>query len=94
MTFDSQSPDQRLPVGQEQPGTNGAAVLELLLATLGVDTLMLALPYTQLARFLGFSPLPPLFLVIPGGILVLYVLTAELTKRVFYQHMQGAAAHW
>ncbi|MEN9938911.1 MAG: hypothetical protein RLZZ387_5490 [Chloroflexota bacterium] len=65
----------------------------LLIATLGVDALTLALPYTPLAAVLGFSPLPPLFLALLGGILVLYVLTAELTKHIFYQHMQGAAAH-
>ncbi|MBC8160654.1 MAG: HAD-IC family P-type ATPase [Roseiflexaceae bacterium] len=63
----------------------------LLLATLAVGALTLALPYTPLAAVLGFSPLPPLFLIMLGGILTLYMLTAEVAKHFFYQRMQIAA---
>jgi len=38
--------------------------------------------------FLGFSPLPPLFLVLLGGILALYMLTAEVAKHFFYRRMR------
>jgi len=61
----------------------------LLIATLVVDALTLALPYTPIGAALGFSALPPLFVVLLGIILVLYVLTAELAKHVFYRRMQG-----
>ena len=70
------------PFYKSRPGTT------LLVATLAVDALTLALPYSPLARFLGFSPLPPLFLVLLGGILALYMLTAEVTKHFFYRRMR------
>jgi P-type Mg2+ transporter len=53
----------------------------LLIATLVVDALTLALPYTPLAGFLGFSSIPPLFVVMLAIILVLYMLTAEVAKH-------------
>ncbi len=59
----------------------------LLLATLVVDALTLALPYTPIGNFLGFSPMPPLFVVLLGIILVLYMLTAEVAKHFFYRRM-------
>jgi len=45
----------------------------------------LALPYTPLANLLGFTPLPPLYLLIIFGIVALYFLSAEFTKRWFYR---------
>ena len=36
---------------------------------------------------LGFTPLPPTFLALLAGIIALYVLTAELAKKLFYQHV-------
>jgi len=59
----------------------------LLIATLVVDALTLVLPYTPLADFLGFSPIPPLFVVMLAIILVLYMLTAEVAKHFFYRRM-------
>ena len=63
----------------------------LLIATLVVDALTLALPYTPIGNFLGFSPMPPLFVVLLGIILVLYMLTAEVAKHFFYRRMHGEA---
>ncbi len=57
----------------------------LLIATLVVDALTLAIPYSPIAGFLGFSPIPPLFLLLLGIILALYMLTAEVAKHFFYQ---------
>jgi hypothetical protein len=37
---------------------------------------------------LGFSPLPFVFLVLLAGIIVLYVLTAEVAKRLFYRYVR------
>lgn len=75
------------PFYKSRPGTT------LLIATLVVDALTLALPYSPLAGVLGFSPLPPLFLMLLGGILLAYLLTAEVTKHLFYRQMQGATVH-
>ena len=59
----------------------------LLIATLVVDALTLALPYTPVAALLGFSPIPPLFVLMLVIILVLYMLTAEVAKHFFYRRM-------
>ncbi len=57
----------------------------LLIATLVVDALTLAIPYSPIAGFLGFSPIPPLFLLMLGLILTCYMITAEVAKHFFYQ---------
>ena len=57
----------------------------LLIATLVVDALTLAIPYSPIAGFLGFSPIPPLFLLMLGLILTFYMITAEVAKHFFYK---------
>ena len=57
----------------------------LLVATLLVVVVTLLLPYTPLADLLGFTQLPLLFPLLLGLIIILYVLAAELTKRIFYR---------
>jgi Mg2+-importing ATPase len=61
----------------------------MLLATAGVALAALILPYTPLARLLGFVPLPPLFLLAVAAIVVVYFATAELTKRWFFKRFEG-----
>jgi len=56
----------------------------LSIATLLTVAVTLLLPYTPLARALELSPLPPSFLLVMGLIVILYVIAAELAKRVFY----------
>jgi len=58
----------------------------LLLATLLVVGATVALPYTALAPWLGFVPLPPRFLAILALIVLAYGISAELAKRWFYNH--------
>lgn len=58
----------------------------LLLATALVGLAALALPYTFLAAPLGFAPLPAQTLAIVMGIVLVYLVTAELTKRWFHRH--------
>ncbi|MCS6919407.1 MAG: magnesium-translocating P-type ATPase [Fimbriimonadales bacterium] len=57
---------------------------------LGLSVLVWAvtlwLPYSPLNRVLGFTPLPWAFLAALGGILALYMLSAELLKRWFYRN--------
>lgn len=60
----------------------------LLLATLMVVGVTLLLPYLPVSGLLGFSPLPFVFLVLLAGIIVLYVLTAEVAKKLFYRYVR------
>lgn len=62
--------------------------MPLLLATFAIVALTLLLPYTPLARLFGFVPLPPIFLLVLGGIMVCYVAAAETAKTIFYRHMK------
>ena len=61
----------------------------LLLATGAIVAVTLLLPYTPLARPFGFVPLPAVFLLVLGGIMVFYVLVAETAKTFFYRHMEA-----
>ncbi len=53
--------------------------------TLLVAAITLALPYSPLAGLLGFQPLPAIYLVGIAGIILAYLIAAELTKRWFYR---------
>jgi len=53
--------------------------------TLLVAAITLALPYSPLAGLLGFQPLPVIYLVGIAGIVLAYLIAAELTKRWFYR---------
>jgi Mg2+-importing ATPase len=57
----------------------------LVIANLAVIAATLALPYTPLRSFLDFEPLPPAILGALAIIIVMYVLGAEIGKRIFYQ---------
>jgi len=57
----------------------------LLVATIAVVAAALIFPFTALAEIFGFVPLPMSFLMILTIIIVLYILAAELAKKVFYQ---------
>jgi Mg2+-importing ATPase len=43
------------------------------------------LPYTGLARLLGFAPLPAAFFLLLAGMVVVYLLLVELAKTRFYR---------
>jgi Mg2+-importing ATPase len=60
----------------------------LVLATFTIVALTLALPYTPLAMPISFQPLPPSALGLLGIIIVLYIMTAEYVKRLFYQRVK------
>jgi len=57
----------------------------LVIATLLIMVLTLALPYTPIAKVLGFQPLPVSFLLMMGVILVVYSIAAEMVKKFFYR---------
>jgi Mg2+-importing ATPase len=60
----------------------------LLLATLSIVAVTVILPFTPLAEIFGFSPLPVSFLLLIGVVVVLYIITAELVKTVFYKKVR------
>ena len=59
----------------------------LALATLFVVAFTVALPWTPLGRLFGFVPLPFEFITLLAAILVLYVASAEIVKRIFYRRI-------
>jgi Mg2+-importing ATPase len=57
----------------------------LAVATCLVVVATIVLPYTPLGGIFGFTPLGLRYLGPLGAVVALYVMTAELTKRVFYR---------
>jgi Mg2+-importing ATPase len=73
----------RLPFTRSRPS-------RVMLAVTGVVMLVtLWLPYSPLAGLLGFVPLSIPYLLVIFGIVVLYFLSAELTKRWFYRQIKN-----
>ncbi|HWP39409.1 MAG TPA: magnesium-translocating P-type ATPase, partial [Tepidisphaeraceae bacterium] len=56
----------------------------LWLSTLTVAVITVAIPYLPFSGVLGFTPLPPLVLVLVLIITALYVAAAEAAKAIFY----------
>ena len=72
----------RKPFFRSRPGNF------LLLATLSIVVITVIVPFTPLAAILGFGPMPVVFLLCIGLIISLYVIAAELVKRVFYARVR------
>jgi Mg2+-importing ATPase len=73
----------RLPFTRSRPS-------RIMLAVTGAVMLVtLLLPYSLLAGLLGFVPLPLPYLLVLFGIVALYFLSAELTKRWFYRQARN-----
>ena len=60
----------------------------LLMATLLTVIVTLILPFTPLGEIFGFSQLPISFLLLLGTIVLLYIVTAEMAKAVFYKKVK------
>ncbi len=69
----------RSPFFKSRPGRY------LLATTLLIVGLTLILPFTPLAEPFNFQALPISFLLVLGAIVLLYILTAEMAKRIFYR---------
>ncbi len=67
------------PIFKSRPGKY------LVFATLSIVAITIALPYTPIAPLAGFVPLPLAWLGMLGGIVVVYIMTAELAKQFFYR---------
>jgi Mg2+-importing ATPase len=72
----------RKPSYKSQPGKY------LLIATLSIVAITLILPYTPLAEIFGFGPLPIPFLLLIGLIILFYIITAEIVKKIFYRKVK------
>ncbi|MEW6327539.1 MAG: HAD-IC family P-type ATPase [Thermodesulfobacteriota bacterium] len=72
----------RRPFLKSKPGKH------LLLATLLVAGITLVLPFTPAGKVFGLAPLPTSFLWLMGIIVVLYVISAEVLKTVFYKKVR------
>jgi len=61
-----------------------ASKLLVLSSLLGV-ALGFVIPYTALGKWFGFAPLPWHFVLIILGIVAVYLVAVEITKRIFYR---------
>jgi Mg2+-importing ATPase len=59
----------------------------LIATTLGVVVIAWILPFTPLAKLLGFEPLSLTILLGLAAIVIAYLITAEIAKRFFYSSM-------
>jgi Mg2+-importing ATPase len=73
----------RTPFFSSRPGKY------LVAATLTIVAITVALPYTPLAVFAGFVPLPPALVALLGLIVAMYITMAEVVKHVFYRRVKG-----
>jgi Mg2+-importing ATPase len=62
----------------------------LVLTSLGVVLTAMLLPFTPLAPYLGFAPLPLSFFALLAGLLVAYLLAVEGGKQWFYKRLMKA----
>jgi Mg2+-importing ATPase len=69
----------RKPFFRSKPGKY------LLTATLLIVVATLILPFTPLGKIFGFNPLGVSFLLLIGMIVIGYIISAEIAKRVFYR---------
>ena len=71
----------RRPSYKSQPGKY------LLIATLTIVAVTIILPFTPIAGILGFCSLPISLILYIGLIILLYIITAEVVKRIFYKRV-------
>jgi Mg2+-importing ATPase len=72
----------RKPFFRSKPGRY------LLIATLSIAVLTLLLPVTPLGAVFGFCPLPFTTYLLLMLIVAIYIVTAEITKRIFYKRVK------
>ena len=77
---------RRIPFFRSRPS------VPLLLAAFGVVAVGAVLPFTPLARVLGFRPLPGLFFLALAGIVICYLILIEIGKYWFYRLYRAPAA--
>jgi Mg2+-importing ATPase len=73
-----------LVIRSRKPSFKSRPSKYLLMATLLVVVATLLLPLTPLGGILGLDPLPISFLLLIGIIVMAYIISAEIAKRIFY----------
>jgi Mg2+-importing ATPase len=71
----------RRPFFRSRPGKY------LSIATVAVVIAALVFPFTPIGKLFGFTSLPLSFLMMMGVIVILYILMAEIAKKIFYQRV-------
>lgn len=69
------------------PFFQSTASIALIATTLSVTVIGWLLPLTPLGAAVGLVPLPPMLYIALAGIVILYLVTAEVAKRWFYRNM-------
>jgi Mg2+-importing ATPase len=69
---------RKVPFFRSRPGT------WLMLTTIAIVAVGIALPYSPLAGFFGFKPLPLTFLGILAVMIVVYIALVEIGKSLFF----------
>ena len=77
-----------LVIRSRKPSFKSRPSKYLLMATLLVVVATLLLPLTPLGKILGLHPLPISFLLLIGVIVIGYIISAEITKRIFYSKVK------
>ncbi len=72
----------RKPFFRSQPGKY------LLIATISILLVTLILPISPLSSIFGFSPLPISYYLLIGLIILFYIFTAEVVKKIFYKRVK------
>jgi len=72
----------RKPFFRSRPGKY------LLAATILIGVVTISFPFTPFVVLFGFKPLPISVILIIGAIIGLYILTAEMIKRIFYKRVK------
>jgi Mg2+-importing ATPase len=76
-----------LVIRSRRPFFKSLPSIYLLMATLLIVGAAIIIPFTPLGELFGFQPLPISFLAFMGVIVALYIIAAEITKRVFYKRV-------
>jgi len=63
----------------------------LLWSTLAIIALTAALPYSPLAPMFGFAPLKPMIMLCILAIIVVYIVSAEIAKKIFWQSVSRSS---
>jgi Mg2+-importing ATPase len=71
---------RRVPFLRSRPGP------ALLVATLAVVAVGAALPFSPLGPLLGFTPPPATFFPVLVGLVAVYLVLIEITKKLFFAH--------
>jgi P-type Mg2+ transporter len=77
-----------LVIRSRRPFFNSRPAKPLLIATLLTVVVTAVLPFTPLGRIFQFSPLPLSFLLLIAVVVILYIVSAEMVKTVFYKKVK------